>query len=131
MRPYPSGNLNVAKTIFNKRLSRTRVAVECAFAILSNKWRVSMQSIEIYTKNRKLVIKVVSLLHNIVRDVDDQDVTGCTTNLENRNSTANSRRNNRASSCAPSIRDHSKDYFINNLIGSNLFFKFLDNIRLV
>nr|CAI5836640.1 unnamed protein product [Callosobruchus analis] len=38
MRPYPSGNLNVEKTIFNKRLSRARETIECAFAILSNKW---------------------------------------------------------------------------------------------
>nr|CAI5866057.1 unnamed protein product [Callosobruchus analis] len=48
MRSYPSGNLNVEKTIFNKRLSRSRVTIECAFAILSNKWRVSMKSIETY-----------------------------------------------------------------------------------
>nr|CAI5856078.1 unnamed protein product [Callosobruchus analis] len=108
MRPYPSGNLNVEKTIFNKRLSRGRVTIECAFAILSNKWRVFKKSIETYTKHTKLIMKVPSLLHNIVREVngyDDQDFTGCTTNLENRNSTARSRCNNRASSRAPSIRD--------------------------
>nr|CAI5823237.1 unnamed protein product [Callosobruchus analis] len=40
MRPYPSGNLKVEKTIFNKRLSRAKVTTECAFAILSNMWRV-------------------------------------------------------------------------------------------
>nr|CAI5848598.1 unnamed protein product [Callosobruchus analis] len=48
MCPYPSGNLNVEKTIFNKRPSRARVTIECAFAILSNKWHVSMKSIEIF-----------------------------------------------------------------------------------
>nr|CAI5857216.1 unnamed protein product [Callosobruchus analis] len=53
MRPYPSGNLNVEKTIFNKRLSRARVIIECAFAILSNKWNVSKY---------KVNIKVASLL---------------------------------------------------------------------
>nr|CAI5841526.1 unnamed protein product [Callosobruchus analis] len=46
MRPYPPGNLNVEKTIFNKRLSRATVTIEYTFAILSNKWRVSMKSIE-------------------------------------------------------------------------------------
>nr|CAI5857217.1 unnamed protein product [Callosobruchus analis] len=34
---YPSGNLNVEKTIFNKRLTRIRVTIERAFVILSNK----------------------------------------------------------------------------------------------
>nr|CAI5823918.1 unnamed protein product [Callosobruchus analis] len=67
MRPCPSGNLNVEKTIFNKRLSRARVTIECAFAITSNKWRFSMKTIETYTKHTKLIIKVASLLHNIVR----------------------------------------------------------------
>nr|CAI5837535.1 unnamed protein product [Callosobruchus analis] len=38
-----------------------RVTIECAFAILSNKWRVSMKSIETFTKHTKLIIKVASL----------------------------------------------------------------------
>nr|CAI5848268.1 unnamed protein product [Callosobruchus analis] len=104
MRPYPSGNLNVEKTIFNKILLRVRVTIECAFAILSNNWSVSMKPIQTYTKHANFVIKVASLLHNIVREVDgnyDHDFTGCTTNLEHRNSTAGSRRSNRASSRAP------------------------------
>nr|CAI5844222.1 unnamed protein product [Callosobruchus analis] len=67
MRPYPSGSVNVEKTIFIKRLSRARVTIECAFAILSNKCHVSVKSIETYTKHAKVVIKVESLLHNIVR----------------------------------------------------------------
>nr|CAI5823667.1 unnamed protein product [Callosobruchus analis] len=79
MRHYPSGNLNVERTIFNKRLSRARVTIECALAILSNKCRVSMKFIGILTKHTKLIIKVESLLHNIGREVsgyDDQDFTG-------------------------------------------------------
>nr|CAI5851597.1 unnamed protein product [Callosobruchus analis] len=89
VRPYPSGNLSVQKTIFNKRLSRARVTIECSFAILSNKCRCFYEV---------------------------QDIIGCTTNLENRNSTSRSRCNNRASSRAPSIRDQYKNYFVNNLM---------------
>nr|CAI5839961.1 unnamed protein product [Callosobruchus analis] len=48
MRPYLSGNLNVEKAILNKRLSRARVTIECALAILSYKWRVSMKSIDLH-----------------------------------------------------------------------------------
>nr|CAI5857525.1 unnamed protein product [Callosobruchus analis] len=73
MRPYPSGNFNVEKTVFNKRLSRATKTIECVFAILSNKWRVPMKSIETYTKHAKLIIKVASLLHNAVREVDGND----------------------------------------------------------
>nr|CAI5823105.1 unnamed protein product [Callosobruchus analis] len=79
-----------------------------------------MKSIETYTKHAKLIIKVASLLHNIVVSEvdgnDDQDFTGCTTNLEIRNSTSRSRRNNRASSRAPSIRDRYRNYFVNSFI---------------
>nr|CAI5823316.1 unnamed protein product [Callosobruchus analis] len=78
-----------------------------------------MKSIETYTKYAKLIIEVATLLHNIVREVDgngDQDFTGSTTNLENRSSTARSRRNNRASSRARSIRDQYNNYFVNSLI---------------
>nr|CAI5830478.1 unnamed protein product [Callosobruchus analis] len=49
MRPHPCGDLNVEKTIFNKRLLRARVITECAFALLSNKWRVSMKYIKTFT----------------------------------------------------------------------------------
>nr|CAI5834599.1 unnamed protein product [Callosobruchus analis] len=65
MRPYPSGTINVEKTIFKKILSRATVTIEYPFAILSNKWRVSVKSIETYTKHAKLIIKVASLLHTI------------------------------------------------------------------
>nr|CAI5820698.1 unnamed protein product [Callosobruchus analis] len=62
MRHYQSGNLSVEKTIFNKRLSRARVTIECSFAILSNKWHVYMKSIETYTKHTKLIIKVCYII---------------------------------------------------------------------
>nr|CAI5819163.1 unnamed protein product [Callosobruchus analis] len=74
MRPYPYGNFIVEKTMVNKGLSRARVTIAYAFAILSNKWRVSMKSIETYTKHTKLIIKVASLRHNIVSEVNGYDV---------------------------------------------------------
>lgn len=45
LRPYPISNLNNTRRIFNYRLSRARRHVECAFGILSNKWRVFHTSI--------------------------------------------------------------------------------------
>nr|CAI5848225.1 unnamed protein product [Callosobruchus analis] len=63
MGSYSSGNLNVKRIILNKSLSRARVTIDCAFAILSNKWRVSMKAIETFTKHTKLIIKEASLPH--------------------------------------------------------------------
>nr|CAI5859614.1 unnamed protein product [Callosobruchus analis] len=76
MRFYPSGNLNIEKTIVNKRLSRARVTIECTFGIFSNKWRGFMKSIETKTKHAKLVNY-------------DNDFVVCMTNLENRNPCCN------------------------------------------
>lgn len=40
LRSYGGHNLDVAKKVFNYRLSRARRYVECAFGIMSNKWRI-------------------------------------------------------------------------------------------
>lgn len=120
MRPYPSSNSNREKTIFNKRLSRARVTIECAFGILSNKWRIFMKCIETNTKHAKLIIKVACLLHNIVRSRDgnsDKDFREYMINLQaNDNRSMRSRRNNRATLNAINIRDQYKNYFVNNPI---------------
>nr|CAH7733262.1 unnamed protein product [Callosobruchus chinensis] len=55
MKPYPRSNLNTQRRIFNYRLSRSRRVVECAFGILSNKWRI---------------FHTTCVLHNFVRRRD-------------------------------------------------------------
>ncbi|KAJ8966821.1 hypothetical protein NQ314_003283 [Rhamnusium bicolor] len=40
LRPYAGTHLTVEKRIFNYRLCRARRYIECAFDILSNKWRI-------------------------------------------------------------------------------------------
>nr|CAI5835701.1 unnamed protein product [Callosobruchus analis] len=54
MRPNPSGNLYIEKTVLNKRLSRARVTIECAFGIFSNKRPVFMKSLETSHKTCKV-----------------------------------------------------------------------------
>lgn len=119
MRPYPSGNLNREKKIFNRRLSRARVTIECAFGILSNKWRIFMKSIETNTKHAKLIIKTACVLHNIIREKEgnsDKDFIEYINSVSASNTQTRSRRNNRASLRAIAIRDEYQDYFVHNPI---------------
>jgi hypothetical protein len=47
LRPYPSRNLDVARLIYNYRLTRARRMVECAFGVVCNKWRIFHRAIDV------------------------------------------------------------------------------------
>lgn len=115
MRPYPQSVLNPANEIFNKRLSRARKCVECAFGILCAKWRILNKAIETNCKHARLIIKTTCLLHNIILDKDgsnDNDYSDITSNSVNE--TQRVPRNNRAGNLAINIREKFKEYFVNN-----------------
>uniref|UniRef100_A0A8C5PDD9 DDE Tnp4 domain-containing protein n=1 Tax=Leptobrachium leishanense TaxID=445787 RepID=A0A8C5PDD9_9ANUR len=67
MRPYSNCGLSVEKRVFNYRLTRARRVVECAFGILSNKWRILHCPINLNLENAISVVKAVCVLHNFVR----------------------------------------------------------------
>lgn len=64
MRPFPQRQLDNRKRIYNYRLSRARRSVECAFGMLSSKWRVLHKAIEADVKTAAAVVKAVCVLHN-------------------------------------------------------------------
>ncbi|CAF4935682.1 unnamed protein product [Pieris macdunnoughi] len=71
MRPFSLRNITTPKKIYNYRLSRARRFVEeCAFGILSNKWRIFHSSIMINPLSAKHIIKAACVLHNFVRRRD-------------------------------------------------------------
>lgn len=67
LRPYPrSSNLNLEKKVFNYRLSRARRVIECAFGILSAKWRIFRRPLATTVENAISVVQATVCLHNFL-----------------------------------------------------------------
>lgn len=85
MRPYPGCQTknDIDCKIFNYRLSRARQTVECAFGILSARWRIYKRPFEANLRKVDKIIKATCILHNYLRkhkslqqqkdDFDDPD----------------------------------------------------------
>lgn len=67
LRPYSGHNLTNDKKVFNYRLSRARRYVECAFGILSNKWRIFHRPLNVNVDFAVDIVKACCVLHNFVR----------------------------------------------------------------
>lgn len=71
LRPYGRRNdLDINKKIFNYRHCRARRYVECAFGILSNKWRILHRPINTSKQLAIDIVKACVILHNLVRARD-------------------------------------------------------------
>lgn len=67
MRPYPRcDGLTLSKRVFNYRLSRDRRTVECAFGILSARWRIFKKLIQAKTENVIKMVQATMALHNFL-----------------------------------------------------------------
>nr|CAI5847581.1 unnamed protein product [Callosobruchus analis] len=107
-------NLDNKSENFNKRLSRARKCIECAFGIWTGKWRILNKAIETNKQHACLMIKTTCLLHNILRELegssgeDNFDINNkeyaCST-------TRMSRRNNSSSIAARDVRNRFSDFF--------------------
>lgn len=53
MRPYPKKDLGEAEENFIYQLSRTRRMIECAFGIISSKWRILLKKLILIQKMQK------------------------------------------------------------------------------
>ncbi|KAK3734500.1 hypothetical protein RRG08_029695 [Elysia crispata] len=67
-KPYSGTNLPLDKECFNKRLSRSRKTIECAFGLLTSKWRVLAKGIETRVDMVDSIVKCTCILHNTVID---------------------------------------------------------------
>ncbi|XP_025419624.1 uncharacterized protein LOC112689956 [Sipha flava] len=67
LRPFPKKVLNDVKNIFNFRLSRGRKSVECAFGMLTSKFRVFEVPMACDETCVIAVVKAACVLHNFIR----------------------------------------------------------------
>lgn len=70
MRPYPQKKLTKEKRVYNYRHCRARRTVECAFGILSNKWRVMHSVILVSPEFVTTIVMCCCVLHNYVKKRD-------------------------------------------------------------
>lgn len=67
MKPYTkTENIDRKKEIFNYRISRARINVECAFGILVSRWRVFERPLPFNLATTEKVIIATLLLHNFI-----------------------------------------------------------------
>uniref|UniRef100_A0AAZ3SAF6 DDE Tnp4 domain-containing protein n=1 Tax=Oncorhynchus tshawytscha TaxID=74940 RepID=A0AAZ3SAF6_ONCTS len=69
MKPYTGRQLPLPKPvrIFNKRLSRARLVVECAFGFLAARWRMYQRVLGLSPSNVDVCVKATCVLHNYLR----------------------------------------------------------------
>jgi len=110
LRPYAGRNLSEKKKIFNYRLSRARRYVECAFGILSNKWRIFHRPLNVTTDLAVDITKACCVLHNYVREKNGY-VFQDTLTIDGFNEIERPNNINRGSRFASDIRNTFADYF--------------------
>lgn len=113
MRPYPrrqaSGNAN--KSVFNYKLSTTRVGIECTFGMAASKFRILLKSIDTSVENAITIVKAVCLLHNIIGHMDERQSRISVTNRQMRGLQRNVI-NNSATTTASNAREKFTSYFL-------------------
>ncbi|KAL2099463.1 hypothetical protein ACEWY4_005943 [Coilia grayii] len=67
MRPFPGPHVHGEKRVFNYRLSRARLVVECAFGILSSQWRMYRRVIGASPATAEVCVRATCVLHNYLR----------------------------------------------------------------
>lgn len=80
LKPFPFRNMTWSQRIFNYRLSRARRVVENAFGILSNRFRVLLNTINLQPSKVQTITLACVALHNFLRiksphsDVHDNSI---------------------------------------------------------
>lgn len=73
LKPYVGTNLPHYQENFNQRLGAARKSVECAFGILTMKWRILLTTIGQNPETVNDMVKCMCLLQNIIIDLESED----------------------------------------------------------
>nr|XP_017035538.1 protein ALP1-like isoform X3 [Drosophila kikkawai] len=112
MRPFPRRSLNARNETFNTRLSSARRCIECAFGILTEKWRLLKREIDLLPHRSILAIKTMCLLHNTIIDIEKINDYIYSFDANEQSTTPSlSRSNNRSGNEAKQIREQFVEYF--------------------
>ncbi|XP_069818599.1 uncharacterized protein [Dendropsophus ebraccatus] len=108
---YSSRGLNYRQRIYNYRLTRARRFVECAFGILTAKWRVFTQPIQLQPDVVDELIKAAVVLHNFVlsKEPISSELTEMDTTLAPLQDVAR-----RSTVAVNQMRDQFAEYFLSN-----------------
>ena len=119
MKPYPGKKLTVPQITFNKRLSRGRVVVECAFGQMSQRWRIFQTTIQQPPITTELIIKAACILQNVIIDLETHN-DRAQPNSEAEPLTSDEENNDGQESCSgygKEIRNELTKYFMEHSIG--------------
>lgn len=74
MKPFSrTRGLSKQDKIFNYRLSRARLTIECAFGILGEKWQILQQPLAFSLENIELIVSASLGLHNFLLYENDEE----------------------------------------------------------
>lgn len=68
MKPFARKNLTAEKRIYNYRLSRARRIVECAFGMLTKRFRIFESAMLLGPEKAALITMTCCVLHNMIRE---------------------------------------------------------------
>jgi hypothetical protein len=70
MKSFARKDLSYEERVFNYMLSRARRCTECAFSILTAKWRLLNKAVETNVNKAERIVRCICLLYNIITDLE-------------------------------------------------------------
>ena len=119
-KPPRGGRLTSEEEYFNMRLSRARRVVECAFGIMTAKFRILLKPIETSLDLADKIVKCICVLHNMIIDLEGSNSTQIDEVPYLSSAFTSGRENNRPTETATHVRDVFKTFVCANRFPTSL-----------